>query len=174
MANYINSFVPINSVYDVDVIQGLNINSKEFKDFLVRLRQDTNGIAISVNGRDGGFFGIGEYNTGTQLYPNAADPTNYRTIIRTVVDFGALPNAAIKAVNHNINPGTGTTANYIFTKVFATASDTTGLTYFSLNYMDIAGNIAVLTATQTQVVIETNFNATNYNQCVVILEYIVN
>lgn len=174
MAGNINSFLPIADQYDAAVINQLEVGSDEFKEFLVRLSIRINNIAISVNDRDGGYFSLGEYNTGTQLYPSAADPVNYRTILRTVVDFGALPNTGIKSVAHNINPPTGITANYIWVRVGATATDTTGLTGIELNYADVAGNIAYAFADQFNINIETNFNATNYNQCVVVLEYIVN
>lgn len=173
MANYINSLVPISSVYDVDVIEGLDINSKEFKDFLVRLRQDINGMAISVNGRDGGSFGLGEYNTGTQFFPDAADPTSYRSVVRTVIDFGALPNAGVKLVNHNINTPTGITVNYVFTRIYGAASNSTLLTYLPLPYSDPAGNIASVNVTATQVGVQTNFNALLYNG-IIVIEYIVN
>jgi hypothetical protein len=173
MANYINSLVPISSVYDVDVIEGLDINSKEFKDFLVRLRQDINGIAISVNGRDGGSFGLGEYNTGTQFFPDAADPTTYRSVVRTVIDFGALPNVGVKLVNHNINTPTGTTVNYVFTRVYGVASNPTILRYLPIPYTEPGGFIASLFVTATQVGIETSFNALLYNG-IIVLEYIVN
>jgi hypothetical protein len=173
MSGNINSFLPITDVYDVDIIRGLDINSEEFKEFLVRLRQSINNMAISINSRDGGYYGLGEYNSGAQFFPNTV--LEYRTVLRTVVDFGTLPNNAAKSVNHNINSAAGgTNANYIFTRIYATASDPIGFTYIPIPYVAVGGNIVALIVTQTQVTITTNFNATNYTQCYVVLEYVVN
>lgn len=161
-------------MYDVDVIKGLDINSEEFKNFLVRLAQDITGIAISVNGRDGGYFGLGEYNTGTQYFPNTVEPTVYRTVFRTVVDFGTLPNTATKTVAHNINSPTGTTADYIFTRIYAAANDRVTPDYIPLPLSTVTGLIVDLSADSTNVIITTNFNATAYTECYVVLEYVVN
>lgn len=175
MPNFPNSFENTTDVYDVDVIQGLDINSSEFKEFLVRLRNRINRLAVSLNGRDGGFYGLGEYNTGMQYFPSSTDPqANYRTVTRQVVNFGALPNTATKAVNHNINPPSGTNANYIFTRIYATATDSVGFSYIPVPLADAAGNIIDLIINQTQVTITTNFDATAYTICEVVLEYIVN
>lgn len=172
MAMLPNNLVKETDNYDVDVIQGLNVNSQEFKEFLVRLRQEINEIRISLNARDGGYRVLGEFNTGMQYYPNAAVPTMYRTINCCTVNFGALPNAGTTLVNHNINPGTGTTANYFFIGWDAMANNTGALTYLTIPYND-GTNIISLSVTQTQVSITTNFNASAYTTDVT-LYYIVN
>src|SRR5580692_710292 len=164
MAYITNNLLPDRDVYDVDVIEGLDVNSQQFKDFLVRLYQITNDIKISVNSRDGGFWPLGEFNTGMQYYPNPADPTaTPRTINRCVVNFGALPNNATKVVNHNINAGIGTTTNYFFIGHSAWANDTTNLIYFPIpSVSPTTGNNVFLSVGQTQVAITTNFNATAF------------
>jgi hypothetical protein len=170
-----NAFLETTDVYDVDIIKGLDINSEEFKEFLVRLRQNINNIALSVNGRDGGYSMLGEFNTGSQLFPDPADPNSInRSEIRDTINFGALPNNATTSVNHHMNAGNGTTASYIMTEMSVTATDPIGLTYIQVPYADTAGNIITYFVNSTQVVITSNFNASNYTNCIVKLKYIVN
>jgi hypothetical protein len=172
-----NSFLETTDVYDVDTIRGLDVDSEEFKEFLVRLRQNVNNIAISVNNRDGGFYPLGEFNTGRQLFPILDPVTNelleYRSILRDTIDFGALPNAGVKLVNHHINPPTGTTIRYVFTHIYGAATNPTLLTALPIPYSDPAGNIISLNVTQTQVGVQTNFNASLYTG-IIVLEYIIN
>jgi hypothetical protein len=174
MADIPSNLLPLLQKYSDDVIQGLDVKSEEFKNFLVFLRDSINDINTSVNQRDGGSWANGEFNTGMQYYPNPADPTaTPRTIFRCVVPFGALPNNAPKSVNHNINPGTGTTANYFFVGHSAWANKTTvAFAYYPIPQND-GVNITTLTVSQTQVTITTNFDATAFSTDVT-LYYIVN
>lgn len=175
MANRPNAFIETTDVYDVDIIKGLDVNSEEFKEFLVRLRQNINNIALSLNGRDGGYYTLGEFNTGLQYFPASTDPSaTYRSVTRTVVNFGVLPNAATKTVTHMINGDTGITANYIFTHIYGAATNPNALTAIPIPYIATIGNIVELDITQFNVSIRTNFNASIYTQCVIVLEYIVN
>lgn len=172
-----NAFLATTDVYDVEAIQALDVNSEEFKEFLVRLRQSINNIALSVNNRDGGFYTLGEFNTGAQVFPTV-DPvtlevSEYRSVIRDTINFGTLPNNGTTAINHTINPPTGTTTNYTFLHIYGAATNTAALQAISLPYEDTAGNIASIIVTQTQVVITTNFNASAYT-AIIVLEYVVN
>jgi hypothetical protein len=170
-----NAFLETTDVYDVDTIQGLDVNSQEFKEFLVRLRQNINNIALSVNGRDGGYSMLGEFNTGTQLFPNPADINSInRSEIRDTVNFGALPNNTTKNVNHHMNAGNGATSSYIMTELSIVATNPAASpTFIQVPYADTAGNIITYTITSTQVRITSNFNASNYTNCIVKMKYIV-
>jgi hypothetical protein len=172
-----NAFLEATDVYDVEAIQQLDVNSEEFKEFLVRLRQNINNISLSVNNRDGGFYTLGEFNTGAQLFPTV-DPitfevSEYRSVIRDTINFGPLPNAGLFSVNHTINPPTGTTANYTFLHIYGAATNTGALAYIPIPYSDPAGNIISLSVNATQVTIGTNFNASAYTG-IIVLEYVVN
>ncbi len=177
MAEIPNNLLPQRDVYDVDVIQSFDVDSQDFKDFLVRLYQITNDIKISMNARDGGYFPLGEFNSGMQYYPNtiALDPTaTPRTIFRDTVNFGALPNAGSKSVNHGINPDLpGVTADYRFLWWYAMANDPVNFSYYPIPQADVAGNITDLYVTQTQITISTNWNASAYSTDVTLF-YIVN
>jgi hypothetical protein len=175
MADMPNALLQTTDVYDVDVIEGLDVNSKDFKEFLVRLRQSINNIALSLNSRDGGYYGIGEFNAGMQYFPDPNDPTAlYRTVTRTVVNFGTLPNNTTKSVAHGINTPTGVTSSYIFTHIYACATDTTTPTAFPIPAHDTSGNTTYISVDATNVSITTNWNATAYTECLVVIEYIVN
>ena len=52
MADEFNSLVPTTQVWDVGDIKSMDINSDEFKEFLVLLYQRLNQIAIATNSRD--------------------------------------------------------------------------------------------------------------------------
>ena len=49
------AFVPLTDIFDSQAIQELDVNSDEFKEFLVRLRQSMNNIAMVLNIKDSGY-----------------------------------------------------------------------------------------------------------------------
>lgn len=170
----ISALIPTTDVYDVDVIYSLDVQSQEFKEFLVRLRQSTNNIAIAVNFRDAGYYIEEAFNCGQQFFPNktlssstSEEPT-YRSVIRKVIDFGDLPNNMQKSVPHNIPFINATT---VFTRIYATATNPTGLEYFPIPNTFINGDITSITVDAVNVNISTNWDATAYTTCLVILEF---
>lgn len=178
----IGAFLPTTDVFDRSTIDAININSPEFKDFLVRLYQTTNNISIMVNIKDTGYYDTQEFVNGQLFFPvktlssQTSQAPEFRQVFRTVVDFGALPNAATKSVAHGIDINTVTDNNlYTFTRIYATASDTTGYTYLPIPYASAtAANVIDLSVTATNVVITTGVNRVNYDTCYVILEYLKN
>ena len=169
------AFIPTTDVYDVDVIYSLDIQSQDFKEFLVRLRQSTNNIAIAVNFRDAGYYVEELFNCGQVFFPNktlsssTSQTPTYRSVYRKVVDFGALPNAGAKAVPHGIP---NLDANVTFTRLYATATNPTTVVGIPIPSTFVAtGNITDLQVNNTNVIITTNWNASNFTICVVIVEY---
>jgi hypothetical protein len=169
------AFIETTDVYDVDVIRSLDIKGEEFKEFLVRLRQSTNNIAVAVNFRDAGYYIEELFNCGQVYFPNKTlssstpqEPT-YRAVYRKVVDFGVLPNTGLKAVAHGIP---NIDAQVTFSRIYATASDPVGLTYVPIPITFVAtGNIIDIVVDAVNVTITTNFNATNFTRCLVVLEF---
>ena len=169
------SFVPTTNIWDVGAIQEVDVNSPEFKELLVRLYQNINLIAIQLNGKDAGYYVLGEFINGQSYFPNpttaAANPTIpvvLRPVYRLTLDFGALPNTGTKSVAHGIVVDNNTT----FTRIYATASDTTGHTYIPIPYISATENREVeITVDATNVNITTSANLSNFNQCYVVLEY---
>lgn len=169
-------FVPTNYIWDVQQLQKVEISSPEFRELLVRMYQNIGIIALSLNLKDIGQYQQLELINGQQFFSNpglgtASQPTQaQRQVYRTVVNFGALPNAGTKSVAHNITCTSGVT----FTRIYATASDTTGLNYAPIPYastVDVAHNIE-LSVSSTNVTITTGSNRSSFNVCYAILEYL--
>jgi hypothetical protein len=175
-ATLYGSFIPTTNIWDVGQLYQTDVNSQEFKELLVRLYQNVNNIALALNLKDTGYYIRQEFVNGQQYFPNPANNSStataasMRQVFRTTVNFGALPNNATKSVAHNIP----ITAGFSFTRIYATASDTTGLTYIPIPFVDTAGNNIELYVDATNVNIITTSNRTNYNICYVVIEYIKN
>lgn len=168
-----NVFDPSN-VYNSDLAPDLKL-------LLVRLYQDLNYMANVVNVKE-----TGQYTTqfpmvtNIQWFPNpilnsnsTTTPTQ-RNVFRTTINFGALPNGTInpvKSVPHGITCTTGVT----FTRIYATASDTTGLTYIPIPYVDAAltDPIQIDVDSMNVNIRTTAIDRSNYNVCYVVLEYLL-
>lgn len=169
-------YLPSTYLFDVAQLQQLDVNSPEFKELLVRLYQNINSICIALNLKDSAYYNTMEFVNGQLWFPNplltsgTATTPAFRQVYRKVINFGALPNTATKSVAHNIIINTGCS----FTRIYATASDTTGLTYLPIPFSDAGVNNIQLEVDATNVNITTTSNRTNYNVCYVVLEYIKN
>lgn len=167
-------FVPTTNVYDLAELYKLDVNSNEFKEFIVILYQNINKISIALNLKDSGYYNTSQFVNGQMFFPNPANTSAtqtyaaFRQVLRTVVNFGALPNTGTKSVPHHIP----VTAAYTFTRIYGAASDTTGLNYIPLPYGSVAGNDVELDVDATNVTIVTGDNKSNFNVTYVILEYI--
>ena len=171
----VGSFVPTSYVWDVARLYEIDINSDEFKELLVRLYQNINAISLSLNIKDTGMYNTSEFVNGQIYFPNpalnssTATTPDFRQVYRVVIDFGLLPNAVAKSVPHGIVVTTMTT----FTRVYATASDTTGLTFIPIPYASLTlANVVEISVDATNVTITTGIDRTNYNVCYVVLEYL--
>jgi hypothetical protein len=169
------SFVPTSYIWDVARLYEIDVRSDEFKELLVRLYQNLNLMAIVLNGKDTGIYNTYELVNGQTFFPNPllnssteVNPT-FRQVYRLVINFGALPNAATKSVPHGITITPATT----FTRIYATASDTTGNTFIPIPYASLTlVNVVEINVDATNVNISTGIDRTNYNVCYVILEYL--
>ncbi len=169
------AYVPTTNVWDVTQLYSVDVNSPEFKELLVRLYQNINNISLLLNIKDTGYYPLEEFLTSQGYFPSAAmiandyTSANTRGVFRKVINFGALPNTATKSVAHGIS----ITTTFTFTRIYATASDTTGLTYIPIPYASPtdASNIE-LSVDVTNVNITTGSNRTNYNVTYVVLEYL--
>ena len=170
-----NLSLPTTSVWDPSVLEDIEINSPEFKELLIRLYQNINNIALTVNLKDSGYYDTSEFINAQRFFPNplltsssTTTPT-YRDVIRMVINFGALPNTATKTVAHGITITPSTT----FTRIYATASDTTNDEYIPIPYASAAGgNQIELFIDAANVNIVTTSNRSSFNVTYVILEYL--
>jgi len=170
---------PTTYTWAIEQIESSDVNesTKELlKQLLIRLYQDVNIIQINLNAKDTGQYLLTPFLCGQQFFPNpllnssTSTQPDARTVFREVVNFGALPNTATKSVPHNIYLNKG----FTFTRIYGTASDTTGLNYIPLPYASpTAANNIELNVDGTNVNITTGSNRTNFGTCYVVLEYIV-
>ena len=170
-------YIPSTYIWDTSQIYQVDVTSPEFKELLVRLYQNLNRMAIALNLKDSGYYTLNEFvnsqlwfkdpalNIKTGRYPE------YRQVYRKVINFGALPNTALKSVAHGITVTAATT----FTRIYATASDTTAFQYLPIPYASpvLANNIE-LNVDATNVNITTGSNRSSFNTTYVVLEYIQN
>lgn len=178
MANVLAStglFIPTSNVWDTAQIYSVDVNSPEFKELLVRLYQNINNIAISVNLRDAGYYNTQEFVNGQIFFPNpalsSASSTTpvFRQVYRKVINFGALPNTGTTSIAHGITVTPTTT----FTRFYGASSDTAGNNYIPIPYASpvLANNIE-LNADATNVNITTGSNRTAFTVTYIVVEYL--
>jgi hypothetical protein len=170
------AFLPTTNIWDTAEIEDIDVRSEEFKELLIKLYRNINNIALSVNIRDAGFYPQTEFINGQLFFPNPAlssqtpqVPTQ-RQVFRKVVNFGALPNSSTKNFLHEIDIND----KFTFTRIYGAASDTTGFTYIPLPYVSTGAASIELSVSQTNVIVTTATNRSNFNSTYIILEYIKN
>lgn len=171
-------YINTSFVWDVHALADMDVNSPQFKELLIRLYQNLNNMALALNVKDSAYYNTQEFVNGQMFFPNplnnssTASTAAFRNVYRQVVNFGALPsNGTPISVAHHIPIN----AAYTFTRIYATASDTTNLKYLPVPYssgVDIAHNIS-LDVTSTNVIITSGgHDYSSYNVCYVVLEYL--
>jgi len=174
------SFVPLTNIWDVQRLQEVDVKSEEFKELLVRLYQNINNICLALNIKDVGYYTLSEFLNGQLFFPNPSlssstsqSPT-YRQVFRTVVNFGALPNAGAKSVAHNIPITPATPTTYSFTRIYGAASNgATQTSFIPLPFSSSTLNQNIkLEVTNTNVVITTAIDYSSYTNTYVVLEYL--
>jgi len=176
MADQIDSgaFLALNEILDTDQILALDVQSKEFKEFIVSLREAIDQITSMTNIKISGQYALTEFVNGKRYFPDQtlAATANYepvdRMVYRIVIDFGALPNATTKSVAHGVT----TSSTFVLTNLYAAAT-TPSTSYIPIPYASptLSENIAIY-ADGTNVTIKTGSNRTAYTTCWVVMEYI--
>lgn len=173
----IGSFIPTTDVYDVDTIYEMDVKSQDFKDFLVRLRQSINNVAMVLNIKDTGYYPLEtEFVCSKSYFPDPAlgVSTAQKPILRQVFRknflFGQLPNTGTIQLAHGIT--INATYPVRFTDIFGTANDIATFNYISLPYADAANQNIELRVDQNNIYITTTSDRTNFSSAFVTLEYI--
>jgi len=173
----IGAFVPTTEEFEIENIEDININSPEFRDFLIRLRLMLNNHANTLNIKDTGIYDPQEFVNGQVWFPDptlgssTAQKPVERQVYRTVVNFGALPNTATKTVAHNITFPTISTLTA--TRIYGASTDPVAQIQIPLPYSSptLVNNIE-LYFNATNVVITTGANYSAYTTTYIVLEYI--
>jgi len=140
-------------------------------DYFIKNAQATNAREIAQY-QDASLNAAGENISSTvtgQLWFTPGDPNKFRYGSRTVIDFGALPNAGTTSVAHGIN----VTANTVFTRIYGTATDPS-TSFIPLPFVDTAGNNIEINVDATNVNVITTADYTGYTTSYVVLEWVEN
>lgn len=134
-------------------------------------------VAQAINIREIGWFLDEELISGKQFIPSSSSYSSsssnsqqYRTILRKVIDFGALPNTATKSVPHGIVVD----SNFTLMQIYGAATDSTGMLSIPLPFVSAASPARPiqLFMTSSDVVVITTENNSNYTRSFIVLEFI--
>jgi hypothetical protein len=173
-----NNYLSESFIYDTAQILELDINSEEFKNFLVELTNSIEDMLTVINTKDTAYYSLFEVCNNQQFFPDTSTAQEFQTIrnnFRTAIDFGTLPNASLKSVVHNIE-GIGTT--YTLTRTYGAATDISNpanIVMIPIPYIDVTNANAniELYADSTNVYIDTDgFDRTSFTKCIVVMEYL--
>ncbi len=159
----LESYVP---VYDV-----VPERWEEARPFLV---EQLKKITTAVNTREIGWYLDQELLTGKAFIPGSNNildggtSQSFRSILRKVVDFGALPDSASKAVPHEIVVDN----NFTLIQIWAAGTDPTTPQALPIPYVSTLGLIVQLDMNSTDVIITTNSAFSRFSRCYVIIEYL--
>ena len=156
--NYGSSFLPVYEVIPQDLGQ-LNI----------RLSQIYTAIALSANLKEIALYNPIEQINGQQWFV-PSDNNRKRLGLRTVVDFGTLPNSGTTSVAHGITVD----SNTFFTRIYGCATDPS-TRFIPIPYVNVGtpGDGVEIDVDTTNVNITTTTgNYTGFTTCYVVLEYL--
>ena len=121
-------FIPQSYNFDVTGLEGKDLGSLEFREFMIRISQALNIMSIAINQKDSGNYAQEEFVNSQALFPNtnlSSNTSQYpesRQIFRKVINFcdgtivTSLPNNTTTSVPHGIEI-TGDTA-FTFTRIY--------------------------------------------------------
>jgi len=174
-------FLEANAILDYGQIRDLDVQSPQFKDFLIELIKLLNQITDVVNIKDTGKYELSEFITGQILYPDTALTSSstttpaYRPLHRQVYFFAALANNGTVQQAHGIDINN----DFSFISIYGAATKpTTGAppangSFIPLPYASKTDseNIAVY-LDETNIYITTGDDRTMYTKCYVIVSYV--
>jgi hypothetical protein len=170
-------FLETTSIFDVQSIYELDINSEQFKEFLADLKETVNKIALAVNLKDTGYYDQREFVCGQVYFPNPAlnsatpqKPTWRQVFRRTYLLNGTLPNNNFVTIAHGLN----ITNTYTFTRMYGASTDTVLHNWIELPYVSTTGHIVEVFGDNINITIRTNYDARAYNVTYIVVEYIKN
>lgn len=176
-------FLPTTEIFSIQSLRTNKISNDQLKEILIRILQAFNESNSIVNNKDTGIYSLDEYVCSKTFFKDpaltsaSAKTAEARGVLRKVINFGALPNAGTKNVAHGITIDANTQPNISFTRIEGIASDRTTPLYIPLPYVDVAGTVAAgdieLKVDGTNVIVTTTGDGTNFTDCYVILEYLI-
>lgn len=173
-------FLPTTQSWDSTELYEADVNSKKFKELIVRMSQNLGLMAQQVNQKTSGIYDTQEFASGDTFFPNPSYSStgstfaSFRPVFRKVVNMlptGTLPNAGTLTVAHGLT----FSSSVIGVGLTGTATDATGTSMISLPYASpVLVNNIELKIDATNVYIITGSDRTNYTKCYVIIEFLKN
>lgn len=138
-----------------------------FEDFHEVFERDYKKLIDAVNSKESGLYLPQELAT-FQLYFNEDTPNVNRNVYRKLVVFGPLPDASEKRVQHEI---TFTNVTRL-TRMYGAATDPSGIQFIPLPFSSptLINNVT-LEANETDIIITTGADFSNYEETTVVIEY---
>jgi hypothetical protein len=158
------SFVPTTNIWDVTQLYEVDVKSPEFKELLVRLYQNINVIALSLNMKESSLYTTYEFVTGDVISINGSDDQRFG--FRLFLVTGAL-GSGVTTVNH----GLAVTNTWTWYEITGAATNTSTLVGYPIQFAGPTSNNISATVNATQVVI-TNNSGVTFTDSYVILKYI--
>ena len=173
-------FITTTQSWDVTELKQMDVSSDQFRELFVRMYQQLNNMAQSINTKASGRFNTQEFATGETFYPSPSisSASNIsaapRSVFRRVVNMlptGTLPNTGTLTVAHGL---TFNSANTL-TRLYGAATNAAGTSLIPIPYASpIAANNIELYADATNIYIVTGKDQTAYTKCNVIMEFLKN
>ena len=155
-------------------LEGMDINSPEFRQFIVILTNTVNDICMAINDKEAGYFSTYEFLTGKRLYPDPAlnaytEEQPYRAgIFRKCFRYTTpLPNAAAVPVAH----GLAMDANWKTIDLWGTTFDSTAHQWLKLPFAGSGADAIDLYADFTHIYIKTQSNRNSCTFTNLVIEY---
>lgn len=163
------SYVPTTNIWDVARIYDIDVNSKEFKELLVRLYQNINNISIALNQKTTGFYLTQEFVSGKLFFnPNSSNQLDLRAGFLIVIDTGSL-GAGVNTIPHGLTIGT----TWAWARINGAAFNNGTFDIYPLPFAGAAGNNIEVRANATNIIIN-NASGITFTTSMVILEYVKN
>jgi hypothetical protein len=169
---FIGLFLPTTPLFDVGDLE----DPAQSRELIIRLTQKINDIIIALNLKDTGYYPLDVFVNGQSFFENPAlsdvstQLPTFRQVFRKVFLSGPLPNVGTLTIPHGIP----ITASFTFTRIYGAASDTNGFNYIPLPEAFVNGNIVDLSVNLMDIVIHTNWNASNFLVVYIVLEWLEN
>lgn len=138
-----------------------------YEEFIKMFEVSYGKLSDAVNSKEGGTYLLNEIAT-FQKYFNVDDPQNNRNIYRKVINFGALPNATTKSIQHDIQMD----PNTIMTRIYGAATNPQLVKFLPLPFASptLVNNVS-LEVDDEKVTIETGIDRSEYTEVTIVLEY---
>lgn len=156
-----------NLSFFVPTYQNFNVDQEQLRILLIRVYTL---ITFAINNREVSVYENFEIPTGQKFFVTGNN-NQVRDVFRTVVVFGALPNAATKSVAHNIT----FSSSLEFVNIYGTSKNTVTNVSIAIPHINVAApaDSVQITVDNTNVnITTTTANYVNNTITTIILEYI--